>query len=85
MIRNARATGCDQKCNLLLTAVLGALLAWLSSASTATTDEHSAREGSKPNIIILYTDDMGWGDLGVFGHPYIRTPSNDRLADEGQQ
>ena len=85
MIRNARTTGCDQKCNLLLTAVFGALLAWFSSASTATTDEHSAREGSKPNIIILYTDDMGWGDLGVFGHPYIRTPSIDRLAKEGQQ
>ena len=28
---------------------------------------------------------MGWGDLGVFGHPYIRTPSIDRLAKEGQQ
>ncbi|MDB2380260.1 sulfatase [Luminiphilus sp.] len=85
MITNTRTTGYYQRCNSLLTAVLGALLVLFSNTSIATTDEQSAREGSKPNIVILYTDDMGWGDLGVFGHPYIRTPSIDRLAKEGQQ
>ncbi len=37
----------------------------------------------KPNIIIFYADDMGYGDLGCFGNPNIRTPNIDRLAEEG--
>lgn len=37
----------------------------------------------KPNVILLYTDDQGWGDLGCFQHPYIKTPNFDRLAREG--
>ena len=40
---------------------------------------------ARPNIIILYADDMGWGDAGAYGHPYIKTPSLDRLANEGQR
>lgn len=38
---------------------------------------------SKPNIIIIYVDDLGYGDLGVTGHPNIRTPNLDRMATEG--
>ena len=37
----------------------------------------------KPNFIIIFTDDQGWGDLGVYGSPDIRTPNIDRLAHEG--
>ena len=37
----------------------------------------------KPNIIIFYADDMGYGDLGCFGNPNIRTSNIDRLAEEG--
>lgn len=36
-----------------------------------------------PDIIFMLADDMGWGDLGVYGHPVIRTPNIDRLAAEG--
>lgn len=39
----------------------------------------------KPNIIIILADDMGWGDLGVFGHPTINTPNLDRMSMEGQK
>jgi len=42
--------------------------------------EHT--EPSKPNIIIILTDDQGYGDIGRHGHPYLKTPNMDRLHDE---
>ncbi len=41
--------------------------------------------GSKPNILILFADDLGSGDLGVYGHPTNPTPNLDRLAQEGMR
>jgi len=38
-----------------------------------------------PNIVLLFADDMGYGDLGSYGHPYNRTPNIDQLAAEGQR
>jgi uncharacterized sulfatase len=42
-------------------------------------------EPAKPNIVILFADDLGYGDLASYGHPYIRTPNLDALAAEGQR
>ena len=39
----------------------------------------------KPNIVIIYTDDLGYGDLSCYGHPTIRTPNLDRMAREGMR
>src|SRR5687767_15021237 len=36
-----------------------------------------------PNVLLVMTDDQGWGDLGVHGNGKIRTPHLDRLAREG--
>lgn len=38
---------------------------------------------AKPNIVFIFADDWGWGDLGCHGHPYLQTPNIDRLANEG--
>ena len=40
---------------------------------------------SKPNFIIIFVDDMGYGDIGVFGNPTISTPNLDNMAFEGQK
>lgn len=45
----------------------------------------SAAAEAKPNIVVIFCDDMGYGDLGAFGHPTIRTPNLDRMAAEGQK
>lgn len=37
----------------------------------------------RPNILFIFTDDWGWGDLSCHGHPYVKTPNIDRLAHEG--
>jgi arylsulfatase A len=38
----------------------------------------------KPNFIIIFTDDQGYGDLGCFGHPTIKTPNLDKLLRGGK-
>jgi len=59
------------------TAALAAARYWGCSGKTP--------NPSKPNIIIIFADDLGYGDLGIFGHPTIRTPNLDRMASEGQK
>ena len=39
----------------------------------------------QPNFIIIFADDLGYGDLGSYGHPTIRTPNLDRMAYQGQR
>ncbi len=40
-------------------------------------------KSTKPNIIIIFTDDLGYGDLGIYGHPTINTPNLNKMAMEG--
>ena len=45
----------------------------------------SASADARPNIIFLLADDMGYGDLGCYGHPFIQSPNLDELAEEGMK
>lgn len=61
----------------ILIVFLGVMIGlWFSSPTYAS-------EVSKPNILFILADDLGWGDLGCYGHPNIKTPNLDRLAKEG--
>lgn len=44
-----------------------------------------AEEPRKPNFILIFADDLGYGDLGCFGCPHHRTPHLDRMAKEGMK
>ncbi len=37
----------------------------------------------RPNIVLIYADDLGYGDIGCYGATEVRTPNIDRLAREG--
>lgn len=42
-----------------------------------------AADQRPPNVVIIYADDLGYGDLGCYGNRTIRTPNLDRMATEG--
>src|SRR5690606_14543823 len=42
-----------------------------------------SKSSQKPNIVFIMVDDLGYGDLGVYGQKYIETPSIDKMAAEG--
>ena len=45
--------------------------------------EHQKIHSGKPDIVLIFVDDMGYGDLGCYGNPNITTPNLDNMADEG--
>ena len=48
----------------------------------STLSANGQKKDSKPNIIFILCDDMGYGDLGCYGQPFIRTP---HMANEGMR
>ena len=59
-----------------LTAVICAVFLLLSAILSAE---------EKPNFIVIFVDDLGYGDVGCFGNELIRTPVIDRMAREGMR
>ena len=55
----------------------------LSFAFIALALTGSGFAGKLPNVVFIFADDLGYGDLGCYGHPVAKTPRIDRLAGEG--
>jgi arylsulfatase A-like enzyme len=64
--------------------VLFTTLLWIGSVAAGAQDNRlqPQRSPTRPNILLIITDDQGYGDLGVHGNPKLRTPNLDRLARE---
>ncbi len=75
--------------NIRATTLFGlALLFMACNPKTEAQVEKTAEtvEAQKPkNFVIIFADDLGYGDLSSFGHPTIRTPHLDQMASEGQK
>ncbi len=62
-----------------LTYCMGLVAVAAPHAQAATPDSE------KPNILFILCDDMGYGDLGCYGQPFIQTPCIDQMAQEGMR
>lgn len=59
------------------------LAALLVSTVHAENKEAVTESARPPNVVFLFADDLGFGDLACYGHPYAKTPTLDTLATEG--
>ncbi|WP_430813790.1 sulfatase-like hydrolase/transferase [Carboxylicivirga sp. RSCT41] len=67
------------KAQLLNSILLLVLLSFSSNSIKA----QSIAQGNQPNVLIIYADDLGYGDIGCYGATKLQTPNIDRLASEG--
>jgi arylsulfatase A-like enzyme len=66
-------------------AALSALSLLLIISGCGPRKEDVSPSAEPPNFVVIFCDDLGYGDLGIYGHPTIRTPRIDRMAETGQK
>ena len=67
----------------LLIRLFAGLLLLIAAGVAAAADKQDASVDRPPNIVVIFADDLGYGDLSCYGHPTIRTPHLDQMASEG--
>ena len=60
-----------------------ALLAGVSAVFLASPADALGKAGDRPDILFFLSDDHRWDRMGCAGHPFLKTPTMDRLAAEG--
>lgn len=56
-----------------------------AAAASRSLAQASLRSGTRPNILFILADDLGWADLSCYGRPDYKTPNLDRLASQGMR
>jgi len=70
-------------CSLRMHVAPVAMLALAAMASFGASAVAADKPASRPNVVLIMTDDQGYGDLSAHGNPWIKTPNLDRLASQG--
>ncbi len=65
--------------------IIVALLLIIISSACGRTKTDTTKETKKPNVIIIYADDLGFGDVGAYGSIGLKTPNIDKLANGGMK
>ena len=81
-LRSLKAVSAFLLCTLL---AFGFAVPRTSAQDADTTGASAPDDGRPPNLVVVFTDDLGYGDLAVYGHPTINTPHLDRMAAEGMR
>jgi arylsulfatase A-like enzyme len=61
------------------------VLALTAACIAATTAAAAEERPEKPNIVLIFIDDLGYGDIGPFGNTRVKTPNLDKMAEEGMK
>ena len=69
--------------NMIKELLLPLLAASPAAAAQAQPDAADHPQNSRPNVVIIYADDLGYGDLSCYGAHRVSTPNTDRIAGEG--
>ena len=64
-------------------AVAASLIALMFFASLGSARAPARGQQLRPNIVFILIDDLRWDELGIAGHPYLKTPNIDRIGKEG--